>query len=77
MDGQSATYGRPGLAEANRLDAFVDAAFAFAVSLLIIAGGAHKAESPIAGTGLSRASTGAGEEIRTLDPNLGKVVLYH
>jgi hypothetical protein len=22
-------------------------------------------------------STGAGEEIRTLDPNLGKVVLYH
>ena len=39
MDGQSATYGRPGLAEANRLDAFVDAAFAFAVSLLIIAGG--------------------------------------
>ncbi|HYC68371.1 TMEM175 family protein [Brevundimonas sp.] len=33
------TSGRPGPAEAKRLDAFVDAAFAFAVSLLIIAGG--------------------------------------
>lgn len=30
---------RPDTAEAHRLDAFVDAAFAFAVSLLIIAGG--------------------------------------
>ena len=26
---------------------------------------------------LVRFSIGAGEEIRTLDPNLGKVVLYH
>ena len=39
MDGQSGADGRPGVAESHRLDAFVDAAFAFAVSLLIIAGG--------------------------------------
>ena len=37
MDSGGLTGFRP--AEANRLDAFVDAAFAFAVSLLIIAGG--------------------------------------
>ena len=35
--GQRSTAGRP--VESQRLDAFVDAAFAFAVSLLIIAGG--------------------------------------
>ncbi|HZW15143.1 MAG TPA: TMEM175 family protein [Brevundimonas sp.] len=39
MDGHSGADARPGVAEAKRLDAFVDAAFAFAVSLLIIAGG--------------------------------------
>jgi hypothetical protein len=38
---------------------------------------------PLAGTGKrclnfrKRIENGAGEEIRTLDPNLGKVVLYH
>ena len=33
--------------------------------------------SPSAKLLLSIGKTGAGEEIRTLDPNLGKVVLYH
>ena len=38
---------------------------------------------PLAATGKRRLNfrkkieNGAGEEIRTLDPNLGKVVLYH
>ncbi|HYC97475.1 TMEM175 family protein [Brevundimonas sp.] len=39
MDSRTGLNDRPAPGEANRLDAFVDAAFAFAVSLLIIAGG--------------------------------------
>lgn len=39
MDDSARGEGRPRQGAANRLDAFVDAAFAFAVSLLIIAGG--------------------------------------
>ncbi len=39
MDDGAHAEVRPRLGAANRLDAFVDAAFAFAVSLLIIAGG--------------------------------------
>lgn len=37
---------------------------------------AQKARKPGHGDRASWASTGAGEEIRTLDPNLGKVMLY-
>lgn len=38
MEGGTTAHGRIGQREGRRLDAFVDAAFAFAVSLLIIAG---------------------------------------
>ena len=39
--------------------------------------GAQKAAKPDHEDRAFWNSTGAGEEIRTLDPNLGKVVLYH
>ena len=39
-------------------------------------GRARKQKSPVR-EDRAFGSTGAGEEIRTLDPNLGKVVLYH
>jgi hypothetical protein len=38
--------------------------------------GGVESEKTAENRGFSRRKTGAGEAIRTLDPNLGKVVLY-
>jgi hypothetical protein len=38
--------------------------------------GGLESEKTAENRGFSRRKTGAGEAIRTLDPNLGKVVLY-